>query len=277
MARLISWVLRHRAMVSIGWVALIGVSGMGAVRLPGVLTGASDGVPGSRSVATIERAVTSGIPAGTFFPFLVLLTSDHVDVRDGRFQAAAREIEERLHTVSGGGAVRSYWNTGRFDLLGRNRRTALILFRSNVESLNKAEVLTRNIRSAVRQVRLPDDLRALVTGVAPMYFDLNQQSSMDLLQAERVGVPITLVILLATFGSPMAAGLPVLLALSVVMVSAAALFLLSGVTSVSVFSQNVVSMIGLGVGVDYALFIVGGFRAALAEGRGVRESAARCV
>ena len=48
-----------------------------------------------------------------------------------------------------------------------------------------------------------------------MYFDLNQQSSMDLLRAERVGLPMTLVILLATFGSPMAAGLPVLLALSV--------------------------------------------------------------
>ena len=277
MAKLVSWVLRHRGAVSVGWVALIGVSGMGAVRLPGVLTGASDGVPGSRSVETIEHAVTSGIPAGTFFPFLVLLTSDHVDVRDARFQAAAQAIEEGLHTVSGGGAVRSYWNTGRVDLLGRDRRTALILFRSNVESLNKAEVLTRNVRSAVRRVRLPDDLRALVTGTAPMYFDLNQQSSMDLLRAERVGLPITLVILLATFGSPMAAGLPVLLALSVVMVSAAALFLLSGVTSVSVFSQNVVSMIGLGVGVDYALFIVSSFRAALAEGRGVRESAARCV
>ena len=107
MAKLVSWVLRHRGAVSIGWVALIGVSGMAAVRLPGVLTGASDGVPGSRSVETIEHAVTSGIPAGTFFPFLVLLTSDHVDVRDARFQAAAQAIEEGLHTVSGGGAVRS--------------------------------------------------------------------------------------------------------------------------------------------------------------------------
>jgi RND superfamily putative drug exporter len=63
----------------------------------------------------------------------------------------------------------------------------------------------------------------------------------------------------------------------VVVVSAAGLFLLSNVTTVSVFSQNVVSMIGLGVGVDYALFIVSSFRAALAEGRGVRESATRCV
>jgi RND superfamily putative drug exporter len=241
------------------------------------LTGASDGVPGSRSVETIERAVTNGIPAGTFFPFLVLLTSDHVDVRDARFRAAAQAIEEGLHTVSGGGAVRSYWNTGRVDLLGRDRRTALILFRSNVESLNKAEVLTRNVRSAVQRVRLPDDFRALVTGTAPMYFDLNQQSSTDLLRAERVGLPLTLVILLATFGSPIAAGLPVLLALSVVIVSAAVLFLLSGVTNVSVFSQNVVSMIGLGVGVDYALFIVSSFRAALAEGRDARASAARCV
>jgi RND superfamily putative drug exporter len=277
MSTLASWVLRHRLVTILVWSVLIGVSGLFASRLQDVLKGASDGVPASRSVETIERAVADGLPAGTFFPFLVLLSNDHLHVRDVQFEVAAQAIEDTLGAVPGGGAVRSYWNTGRVDLLGKDRQTALILFRSNVATLNEAEVLTREVRAAIGRARLPDGFRARVTGTAPMYFDLDRQSSADLLRAERVGLPITLLILFVAFGAPLAAGLPVLLALSAVTITSAALFFLGRVTTVSVFSENVVSMIGLGVGVDYALFIVSSFRAALAQGCGVRESATRAV
>ena len=271
------WALRHRRAVIVSWCILIASAAPFAWRVQDVLKGASDGIPGSRSVDTISRAVDNGIPAGTFFPFLILLKSDGLTVHDSRFQAAARDIEERLNGVRGGGAVRSFWNTGRADLLGRDRRTALILFRSNVPSLNEAEALTQEVRAAVREAALSKDFRALVTGTAPMFFDIGRQSSADLLRAERVGLPVTLIILLAAFGAPLAAALPVLLALSAVTVSSAALFFLSRITTVSVFSENVVSMIGLGVGVDYALFIVSSFRTALAQGLSARESAARAV
>jgi RND superfamily putative drug exporter len=277
MSTLASWVLRHRGLTILLWSVLIGVSGIAASRVQDVLKGASDGIPGSKSVETIERAVNAGIPAGTFFPFLVLLKNDGLGVQDARFQAAAQAIEGSLKTVPGGGAVRSYWNTGRVDLLGKNRRTALILFRSNVARFNEAEVLTRDVRAAVGRAGLAGGFRALVTGTGPMYFDLNRQSSADLLRAERIGLPITLMILLVAFGAPLAAGLPVLLAMAAVTISSAGLFFLSRVTTVSVFSENVVSMIGLGVGVDYALFIVGSFRAELARGRGAHESAMRAV
>lgn len=273
MPTLTAWVLRRRGAVVLTWSILIVVSAIVASRLPDVLKGASDGVPGSKSVETIERAVHSGIPAATFFPFLVILTHDRLGVQDGQFQLAAQAIENGLHTVSGGGAVRSYWNTRRADLLGKDRRSALILFRSDVAEFNEAEVLTREVRAAIRRAGVPSGFRALVTGTPAMYFDLDRQSSDDLLRAERIGLPITLLILVMAFGAPVAAGLPILLALSTVTISSAGLFLLSRVITISVFSENLVSMIGLGVGVDYALFIVSSFRTALAQGRSVRESA----
>jgi putative drug exporter of the RND superfamily len=272
-----SWVLRHRRLVIGTWCLLFAVTAPFAWRVQDVLKGASDGIPGSQSVETIARAVDGGIPAGTFFPFLVLLKSDGIPVDDLRFQAAAQDIERRLGGVPQGGAVRSFWNTGRADLLGRDRQTALMLFRTNAASLNEAEALTPEVRVAVNGASLPVGFRVLVTGTAPMFFDLGRQSSADLLRAERVGLPVTLIILLVAFGAPLAAGLPVLLALLAVTVSSAALFVLSQITTVSVFSQNVVSMIGLGVGVDYALFIVSSFRNALAQGLSGRESAARAV
>jgi RND superfamily putative drug exporter len=272
-----AWVLRHRRLVIGTWCLLFAVSAPFAWRVQDVLKGASDGVPGSPSVDTITRAVDGGIPAGTFFPFLVLLTSDGIPVNDTRFQAAAQEIERRLAGQPDGGAVRSFWNTGREDLLGRDRHTALILFRTNAARLNDAEALTPAVRAAVHGAALPNGFRVLVTGTAPMFFDLGRQSSADLLRAERVGLPVTLIILLVVFGAPLAAGLPVVLALLAVTVSSAGLFFLSQITTVSVFSQNVVSMIGPGVGVDYALFIVSSFRNALAQGCSARESAARAV
>jgi len=110
-----------------------------------------------------------------------------------------------------------------------------------------------------------------------MFFDLDRQASADLLQAERIGLPVTLVILLVAFAAPLAATLPVLLALAGVVVSAAALFFISFFVSVSVFSENVVSMIGLGVGVDYALFVVTSYRAGLAGGLEKRRAAEAAI
>ena len=79
-------------------------------------------------------------------------------------------------------------------------------------------------------------------------------------------MPITALILLFVFGAPLAAVLPVLLALASTSIGLAGLYLLSAHFAVSVFAQNVVSMIGLGVGVDYALFVLSRYREARARG-----------
>jgi hypothetical protein len=65
MSRLTRVTLAHRGAVLVIWCALVCVAGALAVRLEGVLEGGSDGVPGSASVTTIQRAVSAGIPAGS--------------------------------------------------------------------------------------------------------------------------------------------------------------------------------------------------------------------
>jgi len=106
-------------------------------------------------------------------------------------------------------------------------------------------------------------------------YDLNRRSSADLLAAERIGLPVTLLILLLVFRSPIAALLPLALAMTATTISMAALYLLSRVTVVSVFAQNTVTMVGLGVGVDYALLLVGAFRPALGNAPTPRHAARR--
>src|SRR4029077_16429727 len=124
---------------------------------------------------------------------------------------------------------------------------------------------------------LPAGFACEITGQPAVLYDLNRRSSADLLEAERIGLPLTLVILLLAFGSPVAALLPIVLALTATTISMAALYLLSRFTLVSVFAENTVTMIGLGVGVDYALLLLGAFRRALGSERTPPAAAQRAV
>ena len=173
--------------------------------------------------------------------------------------------------------MQSVWNSGDARLVGRSGHTALLLIHPDAGTFSAAELATARLRAAVASVRLPPGFACEITGQPAVLYDLNRRSSADLLEAERIGLPLTLVILLLVFGSPVAALLPLALALTATTISMAALVLLSRFTLVSVFAENTVTMIGLGVGVDYALLLVGAFRRALSSERTPQEAARRAV
>src|SRR5208283_3563921 len=152
------------------------------------------------------------------------------------------------------------------ELLGKDGKSALFLVTPNAEDFFEAENLTEEIREKIRGAQLGPEFNVKVTGTVAMFHDLNRNSSSDLLSAERIGIPITLIILLIVFGSPLAACLPLLLAIASVILSLAGLYFISYRMPVSIFAQNTVTMIGLGVGVDYALFILSRFRQELKRG-----------
>ena len=97
-------------------------------------------------------------------------------------------------------------------------------------------------------------------------------SKEDLAKAESAGFPVVLLILLAVFGTLAAASLPLLLGLVSVLVTGGLIFVLSQVMEMSVFVTNMASMIGIGVAVDYSLFIVARYREEVAAGRSHEEA-----
>lgn len=82
----------------------------------------------------------------------------------------------------------------------------------------------------------------------------------DLYRAELVSIPVTLILLLVIFGGVIAAGLPIALAVLSMIVTLAVLTIMSRITMVNIFSINAVTMLGLAVGIDYALIMVSRFR-----------------
>ena len=111
-----------------------------------------------------------------------------------------------------------------------------------------------------------------LVGQSALWAGIQQLSKEDLEQAEIIGLPIVLIVLLGVFGSLAAAALPLALGAASVIVTGAIVFWLSKVYGMSIFVTNMASMLGIGVAVDYSLFILARYREELAEGRSQDEA-----
>jgi putative drug exporter of the RND superfamily len=276
MRSLAETVLRYRVVAVLVWVLLVGAAAVFALRLNGVLQGGAEPIPGSAS-ERVNDLIQEAFGPGSLYQYLVVLESSEVAIYHADFRTAAQRVADALTAVEELREVRTYWNFGLPELKGKNDTATLMLVTPTVANHHAAELLTRDVRAAIASVELPAGFSAWVTSMSAMFYDLDEHSSSDLIAAERIGLPITLLILLAVFGAPVAAALPLLLAIASVTVSLAGLYFLSAWTPVSLFAENAVSMIGLGVGTDYALFIVSRFRQELAGGADFAEAIARGV
>ena len=270
MRALIQFALRRPKLVIFAWVAMLAVAAPFASRLAGVLRGSTDAVPGSPS-ELVSRDLNHAFGKGSAFVFPAVLTSSSIATTDPRFAAAAANLERVLDSAGMSG-VRHYWNTGDKTLLGHDGHSALVLVKPSAETFFDAESTVDHIRGAARGAGLGSAFDVKVTGMISLFHDLDVNASDDLLRAERIGIPLTLVVLLMVFGAPIAAGLPLVLALGTIAITLAVLYALSRVMPVSVFAQNAVTMVGLGIGVDYALFLVSRCREELARGASFRSA-----
>jgi trehalose monomycolate/heme transporter len=129
---------------------------------------------------------------------------------------------------------------------------------------------------------IQDDLAApgldvQVTGTAAIFDEINTTVRNDIARAEGLSMPILLVLLMVIFGSLAAASLPLAIGAIAVLGAFTMLRLLTMVTDVSVFSINVVTILGLGLAIDYALFMVSRFREELPRHATVQDALARTM
>ncbi|MEU4442642.1 MMPL family transporter [Actinosynnema sp. NPDC050801] len=122
-----------------------------------------------------------------------------------------------------------------------------------------------------------DGLATQVGGLVPTQKAINDMSASDLTKAEAVSLPIVLVLLIIIFGGLVAASLPVVVGGLAIAGSLGVLHAVSLVAEVNSFAVNVASLLGLGMAIDYGLFMVGRFREELAEGRDTPDAVRRTV
>jgi RND superfamily putative drug exporter len=185
-------------------------------------------------------------------------------VSDRRFAATIRRVEHVFQVDPAIAAV-SPPRAGRS--VSRDGHTAVVVG-------GAARDTTRMVNAADR---LGPKLRALstagisvnVTGSSAMWADFNTANRTAMMRSELLSWPVTLAILVLAFGSLVAAGLPLMLTITGLVASAGLLFLGAQITDVSIWAMNFALMFALALGIDYALFVVARYRAAL-FGSGLR-------
>jgi RND superfamily putative drug exporter len=117
-----------------------------------------------------------------------------------------------------------------------------------------------------------DGVEVLAGGVAVADAAVAERIGRDLVTAELIAIPITLLLLLFVFGGLIAAGLPVLVGVCAVLLSFGGLLAFTVVTDVSIYAVNLITGLGLALGIDYALLIVSRFREELRRGADVESA-----
>ena len=200
---------------------------------------------------------------------LVLVISGMPDPDSAKGAEALGFLTSSLRSVPGvSGAISSPdWSDPVFT--GDNGG-ALIIIGSNqpakaVEALvpvlrAKADWMEGQLRSQYPNIKME------ITGETPLTFDLRKVSADDVKRAEERAMPVTLFLLLLAFGSLVAALLPLGIGMLSISMALGAAALLSHYLHLSILVQNLATMLGLGLGIDYALLMVSRFREALCEG-----------
>lgn len=212
----------------------------------------------------LERAFPASQPN-----LLLLVDSGGVSVDDPAVAAEAARLTERLAGEKDVTGVGSYWQSKAPALRAEDGREALIAARIEGDEKAVGEVLDR-LAPSYRGAHGPVDVS--VGGPVAVRHEMQTIIQDDLLRAEMIALPVTLVLLVMVFGSAIAALLPLGVGIVAILGTNAVLRGITEFTDVSVFAQNLTTALGLGLAIDYALFIVRRFREELAAGAQTREA-----
>jgi uncharacterized membrane protein YdfJ with MMPL/SSD domain len=261
---------RRRLVLAVGGiaVALAAIWGTGVF---GRLQSAGGFVPpGSQSQQEANLTAKSFGPAGA--DVVLLYTSTNQTVRSPAYKAAVSASLARLPS-SRIRSAQSFWSTGSRTFVSANGRVTYAL----LELAGDSDAAKIKNFDAIQQDLSAPGLTVQAGGQIPTEAAINKEVTSNIGRAEGISLPVLLVLLLVIFGSLAAASLPLAVGGIGIIGSFAALRLLTLATPVSIYSINITTILGLGLAIDYGLFMVGRFREELRRQRTVEDALARTV
>jgi RND superfamily putative drug exporter len=227
----------------------------------------------TRAIETLDEEFDTGSA-----DLVAIVTASGGDVDADDVVAAGSALTAELAAIEGTDDVASYWSLGApAPLRSTEGDRALVLMRfpgaeEDPERIATIETIIDEYSGLQR-----DGITVGLAGAEPVFAAIGETIKGDLARAEMIAVPLTLLLLLFVFGGLVAAGLPVLVGAVSVFGAFMVLWTVTLFTNVSIFSINLVTALGLGLAIDYSLFIVSRFREERARGRSVDDAVIRTV
>ena len=267
------FVVRHRKAVLVGTFLFVLAAGAVGGGVTDKLTTGGFTDPGAESTRAkdlLERKFASSDPN-----VVLLVTARRGTVDDVAVAATGRALTEELAAEPGVASAISYWSLGgAAPLRSESARRALVLAAIDGSEDHISDVIKR---LSPHYTRHDAQVRVAVGGQAEVFRQVDEQISQDLVTAETIALPITLLLLVLVFGGLVAAGLPLLVGILAIMGAFLALFVTASITDVSIYSLNLTTAMGLGLAIDYSLFIVSRYREEMHAGLTPHEAVVRAV
>ena len=269
MASLARWCFRHRRIVVLGWMAAIAAL-VGLTGSIGTAYSDSFSLPGTESTKALSL-LSSSFPAQAGDSDTIVIHVKSGSVRDPAVQSRVSSMLARVATSPSVASVASPYAAAGATQVSKDGRTAYanVIFAKQAQALPVADVkhvidLAESARSADLDVELGGNAIKQIQQTPPT-------------SSEGVGLVAAGIILFIAFGSLFAMALPLLTAVVALGSGLLAVGLISHVVSIGTVGPTLAGLIGLGVGIDYALFIVTRHRAGIQGGLSPEEAAVRAL
>jgi uncharacterized membrane protein YdfJ with MMPL/SSD domain len=266
--------LRRLALASAGhpwrtigaWIAamLVAVVAIGAL-LGGALTteGKPTNNPQSEQAKSVREAAFPAASSAAITD-IVVIRSPRYTVDAPQFRSFVRRLAGEVRGAEDVKSIRTYLGADDPSLISKDRHATMVQFAMPDESSSGID----DVISAVRRADASAAFAVTVTGQRTVNHDFNKLSEDDLRSGElQFGLPAALIVLLLVFGTVVAGLVPLLIALPSIIVALAFVAVLGHAFTLSVFVVNMLTGMGLALGIDYALFVVSRFREERGQGR----------
>jgi RND superfamily putative drug exporter len=267
-ARMGRWSASHWKTATFGWLALVAVAfGLGGA---GGTTSIDPNTAGPGESGRMDRILDAGFerPAGES----VLVQSRTLSASDPAFVAAVEDVVARISGVPVVRKVRSPLEPGNADRISKDGRAALVEFEIRGPADEAADKLDPVLEQVDAAQQAHPQLFVGEFGDASAVKAVETAYADDLGKAGLLSLPVTLAILVLAFGALVAAGIPLLLALTAVFAAFGLVAATSHVVPMANQAGAIVLLIGLAVGVDYSLFYLRREREERAAGRSRRDA-----
>src|SRR3954451_13848584 len=191
---------------------------------------------------------------------VAIYRSRDLTVTDPGFRTA---VDQTLARIPAGTttSVATYWDTRDPSMVSSDKHATTVV----ISLAGAAQNAMADNSERVTPTLSANGLETQIAGTWAVYKDVNETVSKDLARAESLSLPLVVLLSLLIFGSVVAALMPAVVGAIAVLGALAVVRLITGVTEVSVFSINVITLLGMGLAIDYALFMISRFREELAK------------
>ena len=260
---------RRRAVLAV-WGLLLVVCAVAYPLLENRLGAMDFGVEGSESTE-VDRLVARHFPQFGTEQAVIVLQSGAVTATDAEFRAAVARTITAATAVEGVVDVVGPYDGLPGSQISADGHVAIALAGMDGDMAERAKV-ARDLQDAIATTG-DDSIDVGVTGYSAVQNAATELQNADLARAEAIGIPVALVLLVLALGALAAAAVPIAVAIAGMLTAVGVLFTLTAVTAFDSLTVAMATMVGLGVGIDYAMFIVSRFREELTHHTGPDHAA----